>query len=87
MMAYGLSGKEATPECISWLKRILTIENNYERMASSLNYASLEERVRIEEKLFFGLQNPRNDDEKHHHKLLRYSEMNNRKVESTMKRI
>ena len=28
-------------------KRILTIKNNYERMASSLNYASLEERVRI----------------------------------------
>ena len=28
-----------------------------------------------------------NDDEKHHRELLRYSEMINRKVEPTMKRI
>ena len=31
--------------------------------------------------------NVENDDEKHHHELLRHSEMKNRKVEPTMKRI
>ena len=38
---------ETTHEMLRMVKRILTVENNYERMASSLNYASLEERVRI----------------------------------------
>ena len=42
----------------------------------------------MEVKLFFGLQIFENDDEKHHHELLRHSGiMKNIKVELTMKRI
>ena len=47
MMAFGGKKWKQLMKCSGWLKRILTVENNYERMASSLNYASLEERVRI----------------------------------------
>ena len=38
---------ENNPELLRMVKRILTIENNYERMASSVNHESLEERLKI----------------------------------------
>ena len=69
------------------MKIILTIENNYERMASSLNFASLEDRVRIWRKTLLRSSNVENDDAKHQHELLRYSGMNIRKVEPMMKRV
>ena len=67
------------------MKIILTIENNYERIASSLNYASLRERIRFGGKSLLRSSKFENDDEKHHHELLRHSIIKNRKVESTMK--
>ena len=41
----------------------------------------------MEVKVFFGLQKPENDDEKHQQELLRHSRMKNGNVEPTMKRI
>ena len=69
------------------MKRILTIENNYERMAASLNYASMRERIIFGGKTLLRSSNVENDDEKHHHELLRYSGMKIRKVEPKMKRM
>ena len=70
------------------LFRSLTIENNYERMVSSLNYASLRERIRFGGKTLLRSSNVENDDEKHHHELLRYSgRMKSEEVEPTMKRV
>ena len=73
--------------CSGWVKRILTTEKNYERMASSLNYPSLRGRIRYGGKTLLRSSNVENDDEKHHHELLRYSGMKNRKVEPTMKNL
>ena len=56
-------------------------------MASSLNYESLRERIRFGGKTLLWSSNAENDDEKHHHELLRYSGMKNRKVEPTMKNL
>ena len=47
MLAFGGKKWKQLMKCFGWVKRIPTIENNYERMASNLNYASLEEWVRI----------------------------------------
>ena len=63
------------------------IENNYERMASILNFASLRERIRFGGKTLLRSSKSENDDEKHHHELFRHSGMKNGKVEPTMKRI
>ena len=52
-----------------------------------MNYASLKERIRFGGKTLLRSSNVDNDDEKHHLELLRHSEMKNRKVEPTMKRI
>ena len=69
------------------MKRILTIENNYERMATSLKFASLEEWVRFGGETLLQSSNAENDDEKHNHELLRYPGMTNRKVKPTVNRI
>ena len=69
------------------MKRILTIESNNERMASSLNYESLREQIKFEGETLLRSSTFENDDEKHHLEFLRYSEMKIRKVEPTMKRI
>ena len=50
---------ETTHEMLRTVRKELSQSKTIMRMASSLNYASLEERVRIYEELFFGLQNPR----------------------------
>ena len=70
------------------MKRILAIENNYERMASSLNYASLEIRVRIWRKNPLRSSKSENDDEKYHHELFRHSgRIESEEVEPTMKKM
>ena len=86
-MAFGGKKWKQLMKCSEWVKRILTIENNYERMASSLNYESLRERIRFGGKTLLRSSNSENDDEKHHHELLRHSGMKNRKVEPKMYRI
>ena len=71
-------------KCFGWVKRILTIENNYE------------DGIKLELRIFgrtgkdlrgILLRSSKfeNDNEKHHHELLRYSGMKIRKVEPTMK--
>ena len=87
MMASGESNWKDSWICTGWVKRIPTIENNYERMATSLNYASLREWLRFWGKLFFGHRNLRITT-RNTTKLLRYSGIKmNGKVEPTMKRI
>ena len=71
--------------CSGWVKRILTIENNYE------SGMKLEPRIfkRTDQDLRETLlqsSHYENDNEKHHHELLRHSGMKNGKVEPTMKR-
>ena len=69
--------------CSGWVKRILTIENNYE------DGMKLEPRIfqRTDQDLgeiLLRSSNVENDDE-NHHELLRYSGMKIGKVEPTMK--
>ena len=88
MMAFGGKKWKQLMKCSGWVKRILTIENNYERMATSFKFASLEEWVRIWRKNSYSVFKSENDDKKHHHELLRHSRTTkNRNVEPTMKRI
>ena len=56
-------------------------------MATRLNFASLEERVRFGGETLLRSSDAENDDAKHHHELFRHSELTNGKVEPTMKRI
>ena len=66
------------------MKRILTIESSYERMASRYNHESLRERIRFGGKTLLRSSNVENGDEKDHLELLRHSGMKNRKVELTI---
>ena len=65
-MAFGGKKWKQLMKRSRWVKRIITIENNYERMAASWNYASFRERTKIQEKSFFDLQMSENDDENYH---------------------
>ena len=86
-MAFGGKKWKQLMKCYGWVKRILTIENSYERMTASLNYASLRERIRFGGKTLLRSSDVENDDEKHHHELLRYSGRmkKNKEVEPTTK--
>ena len=70
------------------MKRILTIENNYEGMVSSLNDEFSREQIRFGGKTLLRSSNVENDDEKHHHELFRHSgRIKSEEVEPMMKRI
>ena len=68
------------------MKRNLTFENNYERMARARTMKHEENGVRYGGKTLLWSSKSENDDEKHHHELLRHSGMTIRKVEPTMKK-
>ena len=64
MMAFGGKKWKQLMKCSGWVKRILIIENNYERMAASLNFTSLRERIRFGGKTLLWSSNAENDDDK-----------------------
>ena len=86
-MAFRLSRKEVTPEM-----RRMVEKNSHNRKqlwedGIKQEPRVLRERVRFGGKTLLRSSNVENDDEKHHHELLRHSGWKIRKIEPTMKRI
>ena len=85
MMAFGGKKWKQLMKCSGWVKRILTIKNNYEDGIKLEPWILKRMKQDLEETLLLSSKSE-NDSEKHHHELLRYSRrMKNKKVEPTIK--